>query len=75
MEEPAAKGKLEADKGISQPEPEYEHVSENQHLEASIIQNQDTPSLISSPDPLPSSAAESKDNLNTPNLKDDATDR
>lgn len=75
MEEPVAKGKLEADKGFSQPEPEYEDISDDQHLKASIIQNQDTPSLTSSPDPLSSSSAESKDNLNTPNLKDDATDR
>lgn len=71
MEEPAA----EADKGISQPEPEPEQISENHHPQASVTQNQDSASLLSTPEPLSDYAAELKDDPNILDLQDNVPDR
>lgn len=75
MEEPIIEEEMEADKGISQPEPETEHSSENQNPETSITQDQDSASLLPSSDPVSDFAAELEDNTNILNLQDNIKDR
>nr|XP_046265404.1 SUN domain-containing ossification factor-like isoform X3 [Scatophagus argus] len=69
VKEPTAE--LEADKGISQTEPEPEQNSENQHPKSSITQEQDSASPHSSPDPLSDTSVDLKDNPSILNLQDD----
>lgn len=75
MEEPTAEEELEADKEISQPEPEPEQSSENQLPETPIAQDQDSPSLVPSSDAVSGFAAELKDNPNILNLQDNIPNR
>ncbi|XP_070830668.1 SUN domain-containing ossification factor-like [Chaetodon trifascialis] len=74
VEEPAVEVELEADKGISQPEPEPEQSSECQHPATDITEDQDSASQLPSPDPLTDSAAELKDTPNIPNIQDNIPD-
>eukprot|EP00064_Thunnus_orientalis_P013008 superscaffoldBa00002063_g13045 len=69
-DEPTVEVKLEAAKGLSQPEPEPEQGSENQNIEASITQDQESALLLPSSDSVSGSAAEFKDNTNIPDLQD-----
>lgn len=61
VEEPTVQVKLDPVRGHLQHEQEPEHISESQHPDASITQNQDSASLSS--DPLSGSAAELEDNI------------
>ncbi|XP_054481085.1 SUN domain-containing ossification factor-like isoform X2 [Anoplopoma fimbria] len=70
VEQPDVEEELEADKGILQPEPEPEQISENQHPEASITLDQDSASLLPSSHPVSEFAAELEDNSNTHNLQE-----
>ncbi|XP_059199844.1 SUN domain-containing ossification factor-like isoform X2 [Centropristis striata] len=69
-EEPAVEEELEADKDISQTEPEPEQNLENHHPETSITQDQDSASLLPVSDPVSYIAAELEDNSNIIKLQD-----
>lgn len=70
VEEPVVEAAVETDKGNSQPEPEPEHSSENQRPETSITQDQDSTSLLPSPEPVSGFAADLKDDPGILNLQD-----
>nr|XP_020474000.1 SUN domain-containing ossification factor-like isoform X2 [Monopterus albus] len=70
VEESTVKVELEVDKRISQPEPEPEPSSENPHHETSITQDQDSASLLPSPDHVSGLAAELKDDPSILSLQD-----
>lgn len=74
-EEPTVEEELEADKGISQPEPEPEQNSEYQQPETSVTQDQDSVPLLPLSDPVPEFAAELEDHSNALNLQDNIPDR
>lgn len=73
MEEPAVE--LEADKGLSHPEPEPEQSSENHHPETSVHQDRDSVSPLPSLEPLSDNAAELKDIPNILNIQDNIPNR
>lgn len=75
MDKPVVDVQLEADERVLQLEPEPEQIPENPLPEAANTQNKETVSLHSTPDPLPGSAAELKDEPNTINLQDGTPDR
>ncbi|XP_056277079.1 SUN domain-containing ossification factor-like isoform X2 [Pseudoliparis swirei] len=74
VEELAVEEELEADKITSQPEPESQQSSENQHPETSITPDQDSASLLPSSHFVSEFAAELEDNSNTHNLQDNIPD-
>lgn len=75
MEEATVEVELEADKRISQPEPESEQSAEKQHPETSTTQNQVSASLLPSSDPVTGFAAELKDNHNNLYLQENIPNR
>lgn len=75
VEEPAGEEELETDKDISQPEPEHEQSSENQHPETSITADEDSASLLPSSHPASEFVAVLEDDSNPHNPQDNIPDR
>ncbi|XP_056248064.1 SUN domain-containing ossification factor-like isoform X1 [Seriola aureovittata] len=70
VEESTVEAEIEADRDISQSEPEIEPSSENQHHETTGIQDQDSAALLPSSNPVSDFAAELKDSPSILNLQD-----
>lgn len=75
VEEPAGEEELETDKDISQPEPEHEQSSENQHPETSITADEDSASLLPSSHPASEFVAVLEDDSNPHNPQDNIPDK